>query len=53
MASVYIVEVRQGGQLVKIERLGTLNAARVIAQEWRAKGYSATLTDDLGTSYSF
>jgi hypothetical protein len=51
--TTYIVEVRQNGRVIKTERIGSSEAARSIANEWRARGYNVRVTDDHNASYPY
>ena len=47
----YIVEVRQYGQVVHVERVGSYDAAKAIGQDWKRRGFDVRITDDHNASY--
>ena len=50
---VFIVEVRQGVQVVREERVGSVEAAQAIARDWASKGFSVRITTTGGIPYGF
>lgn len=48
----YIVLIYQYGKVVKQEQVGSQDAARAIAQQWRNQGFTVRVTNENNASIS-
>jgi hypothetical protein len=47
----YIIQVMQYGKVVRTETAGSLDLAKVIANQFRAQGFQVRVTDSHNASY--